>query len=233
MSLNILFYSFIILITSLVYISHPLEAVRTDFIIDGLWTLYTFLTTPPLPLPTAAEKAILYGSSNVSQDLLFSLASDKIRNVFIFWLESAPLSAFPFSTKFCEQWNCQDIPKRFNHAQHFTPNFAKLVADEASWLNLDTFIAPVTYTTKSHFEDLCGIKAHMADFTTEHAHPTPLPCMPTLLQLLDETFVTAHFEPVLSFDGNSDLMKSLSYDLVFDKQAVSLNLRALQRVYNN
>ena len=142
---------------------------------------------------TSSDAAMLYGTSNIDAPLHWPNVPGhgQARHVFVILVESASSLAFPFSSEFCKRFTCQDLAPEFASPAYMTPNYARFLNES---IDAHEMLSTSSLSSKSHFASMCGTLPHLKDFSSEHVLPHALPCLPELVQALDDTFVTGRFE---------------------------------------
>ena len=142
---------------------------------------------------SAGDAAMLYGTSNIDAPLYWPNVpgQGQARHVFVVLVESASSLAFPFSPEFCKRFTCPDLAPQFAHPAYMTPNYARFLNES---IDAHEMLSSSSFSNKAHFSSMCGTLPHLKDFSSEHVLPHALPCLPELVQALDDKFVTGRFE---------------------------------------
>lgn len=146
----------------------------------------------PLFNLSLGNQTLLYGASNIKQPRISPISH--VEHVFLIYLESAELLAWPYSPEFCKKRNCSDIDKIYDTPEYFTPFFHSLATQDPEAVLLENFRTNVAFTTKANLATECGIMPEVKDgIVTEAAMKMLLPCLPDLLRAYDSRFKSRKF----------------------------------------
>lgn len=172
----------------------PSVLATNDMLLDGFETAGKMAweaVVPPSDDKKADVRDTLYGRSNALEPRVSMLKP--VKHVFFVSMESADGLAWPWSSRFCEERNCMDMPAEYNTPEHMTPFYASLINSKDTYYTAE-YKANIAYTAKSMFGAMCGqLPEYKPLMTGEIEMNTTLPCLPNLLRTADPSFKSAQY----------------------------------------